>query len=805
MGTLWQDIRYGLRTLARNPGFTTVIVLVLGLGIGVTTAVFSVVSAVLLRPLPFPNVDRLVMVWETEKGRPGSLEAIMLPQFLDWRDQCPDFEAMAFFEWGAWEETLTGVEEPARVVGARIDPQFFSVLGVVPLLGRPFTAEEGREGGPPVVILSHGMWTRRFGGDPEIIDKTIVLNQKPRTVVGVMGSDFRHIGTADFWMPFPMNIDSVAPVGPGAGRGAHGAYVVGRLKPNVARARAEADLEVIAKRRTQYPVFEPDRGVRLTSLHEHLVRDSRRLLCVFQAAALLVLLVATANVANLMLVRSETRSREMSLRAALGAGRARIIRQLFTESSLLALMGGSLGALLALWGAAGLGKAAASFLPRMEEVNLDWRVLAFTSLVSLMSGLLSGLAPAVRAMRMDPNECLKEGGAVRGLVGSHRNATRHMLVIAEIGLSLVLLIGAGLFLKSFVLLNQVRLGFDPKNVLVAQVPGVSEALSGPQGPELLERLSSLPGVQAVGAATALPPRHSGTQMDMTIGEDPVEHLVCRQEVTPDYFRAMGVPLVRGRAITEQDVEGSPHVVVVNETFVKRVCGGVDPIGKELVIHPDNPAIPRRRSIIVGVVRDVANQTLLGATEPEAYYSYRQGGIYADSLVLRIGSDPWPMVIPVRDAIQETIGKDHPIAIETMRERLAGSILPQRFQTIIIVLFSAIGLALAAVGIYGVISYSVAQRVREFGIRIAVGAQRAAIMRLVVRRALWLVAGGLALGLTGAVALTRVLRTFLFAVAPLDAVTFATVSIFLGSVVLLASYLPARRAAKVDPMVALRYE
>lgn len=805
MGTLWQDIRYGLRMLARNPGFATVIVLVLGLGIGVTTAIFSVVSAVLLRPLPLPDVDRLVMVWETEKGRPGSLEATMLLRFLDWRDQCPDFEAMAFFERGAWEETLTGVEEPARVVGARIDPQFFSVLGVVPLLGRPFAAEEGREGGPPVVILSHGMWKRRCGGDPEIIDKTIVLNQKPRTVVGVMGSDFRHIGTADFWMPFPMDVDSVAPVGPGAGRGAHGAYVVGRLKPNVARARAEADLEVIAKRRTQFPLFETDRGVRLTSLHEHLVRNSRGLLYVFQAAALLVLLVATANVANLMLVRSEARSREMSLRAALGAGRARIIRQLFTESSLLALMGGSFGVLLALWGAAGLGKAAASFLPRVEEVNLDWRVLAFTSLVSLMSGLLSGLAPAIRAMRMDPNECLKEGGAVRGLVGSHRNATRHALVIAEIGLSLVLLIGAGLFLKSFVLLNQVRLGFNPENVLVAQVPGIGKVLSGPQGPGLLERLSLLPGVQAVGAASVLPPRHSGTRMDMSVGDDPVEHLVCRQEVTPDYFRAMGVPLVRGRAITEQDVEGSPHVVVVNETLVKRVCGGVDPIGKELVIHPVNPAIPRRRSVIVGVVRDVANQTLLGETEPEAYYSYRQGGIYADSLVLQAGPDPWRMAVAVREAIQETIGKDHPISVETMRERLAGSILPQRFQTIIIALFSAIGLALAAVGIYGVISYSVAQRVREFGIRIAVGAQRGDIMRLVVRRALWLVAGGLALGLTGAVALTRVLRTFLFAVAPLDAVTFATVSIFLGSVVLLASYLPARRAAKIDPMAALRCE
>ncbi len=798
MGTLWQDIRYGLRMLARNPGFTTVIILVLGLGIGVTTTVFSVVSAVLLRPLPFPNVDRLVMVWETERDKPDSLEAVMLLRFLDWRDQCLDFEAMAFFERGAWEETLTGVEEAAQVVGARVDPHFFSVLGVLPLLGRSFTSEEGREDGPPAVILSHGMWKRRFGGDPQIVGKSIVLNQKPRTVVGVMGPDFRFIGPADLWMPFPMDIDSVAPVGPGTGRGAHGAYVVGRLKPQVMRSRAQAGLKIIAKRRARYPVFETGRGVRLTSLHDHMVKDARLLLYVFQAAALLVLLVAAANVANLMLVRSETRSREMSLRAALGAGRARIVRQLFTESLLLALMGGSLGVLLAFWGSAGLSKAAASFLPRTEEVNLDWRVLAFTSLVSVMSGLLSGLAPAVRAMGMDPN------GAARGLVGSHRNATRHALVIAEIGLSLVLLIGAGLFLKSFVLLNHVRLGFDPRNVLVAQVAGINEVLSGPQGPGLLDRLSSLPGVQAVGAASVLPPRHSGTRMDMTVGDNPVEHLVCRQEVTPGYFRAMGIPLVRGRGISEQDVEGSLPVVVVNETFVKRVCGGVDPVGKELVTHPPNPAY-QRRDTIVGVVQDIANQTLLNRTEPEAYYSYRQAEIWADSVVLRIGPDPWHLTVPVREAIQETIGKDHPISMETMRGRLASSIVPQRFQTLLIALFSAIGLLLAAVGIYGVISYSVAQRVREFGIRIAVGAQRADILRLVVRRALWLVAGGLGLGLIAAVALTRVLRTFLFAVEPLDAATFAAVSIFLGSVVLLASYLPARRAARVDPMVALRYE
>jgi putative ABC transport system permease protein len=804
MQTLLQDLRFGLRMLRRNPGFMAVTVLTMALGIGATAAIFSVVNGVLLRPLPFPDIDRLVMVWEGARERPDDLGPIGLLRFLDWKDQSMTLESMAFFEPGGWNQTLTDAEEAAQVVGARTGPTFFPVVGAAPLLGRTFTAEEAKEGGPSVVILSHGTWRRLLGADPAIIGKTIRLDRKPHTVVGIMPADFRFIGAADFWLPFPMDTDSIKPVGPGTGRGAHGACMIGKLKPGMTREQARAELETIASRRTQYPLFERDRAVRVTSLHEHLVKGSRMLLYVFQGAALLVLLVAAANVANLLLARSASRAKEMAVRLSLGAGRARLLRQLLTESLLLAAAGGGFGLLVAQWGVTGLRTLAAGFVPRMGDVSMDGHVLAVACLVTLASGIICGLAPALRATRTDLNECLKEGGVARGLAGSRRSVTRHGLVIGEIGLSLVLLIGAGLLLKSFVLLSRVELGFNPRNVLVVKMVGAGEALLEPTGGELLERLSSLPGVQAVGAINDLPPDHTGTWFDMSI-EGGSTNAVYRQAMTPDYFRVMGIPLVKGRGITEQDTEGSLPVVVVNESFVKRCCGGVDPIGKVLVIHWDNPSIPRRRSTVIGVVKDVRNQTLLNEIQPEAYYSYRQESFSADSLILRTASDPMRLAASVREVIR-SVEKNRPIlSIQTMADRLAGSITPQRFQTTLVTLFSAVGLILAAVGVYGVVSYSVAQRVREFGIRIAVGAQRGDILQLVVRQALCLVAVGLGIGLCGALALTRVLKSFLFQVGTIDLATYVAVSVFLAGVALFASYVPARRAAKVDPMVALRCE
>ena len=805
MSNLWQDIRYGFRMLIKNPGSTAVATLSLALGIGATTGIFSVVNAVLLRPMPLADVERLVMVWETDKKTRQDLGRVLLLKFLDWQAQNSTFEKMTFFG-PPGRQTLSNMDEATQVTVAPISPEFFSVLGSAPLLGRTFVPEEAKEGGPPAVILSGGIWKRMFGSDPAIIGKTLALNRTPRTVVGVMPPGFRFLQSTDFWVPFPMDTDSIAPVGPGTGRGEHLSFVLGKLKPGVTRAQAQAELETIAGRNeAAYPVRPEyrDRGVRMTSPHEHLVKDAHLLLYVFQAAALLVLLLATVNVANLLLAQSESRGREMSLRAALGAGRWRIVRQLLTESLLLAAVGGVGGLLVASWGATSLGTLAAGFLPRMDEVNLDWRVIAFASLISVVSGLTFGLVPAVRATKTDLNECLKEGGAAQGLTGFRHSLMRRGLVVVEIGLSLVLLIGAGLFLKSFILLNQVRLGFDPENVLVTRVERIGDVLRHPRGQELVDRLSSLPGVQAVGAVAHLPPVEGGRWDNVQVEGEPTQGVALYQGMTPGYFRVMGIPLLKGRGITERDVEGALPVVVVNQTFVRRFCKGIDPIGKQLV-HPDGDSRHERHTI-VGVARDVTNQTLLEGTRPEIYFSSRQEAFWANHLVLRTESDPMRLAASVREVIRSVVGTDYPIFTQTMEERLTRSIVPQRFQTILVTLFSTIGLILVAVGVYGLVSYSVAQRVREFGIRIAVGAQRSDILRLVIGRVLWLVVVGLGVGLIGSAVFTRVLRTFLFEVEPLDPLTFVSVSVFLAGIALLASYIPARRAVKIDPMEALRYE
>lgn len=797
MGTFWQDIRYAFRMLARNPRFMAVVVLTMALGIGATTGIFSVVNAVLLRPLPLKNIERLAMIWETDREKPDGLKAVPLLRFLDWQSQCTTFESVAFFRRD-WEVTLVGVDEAVQLAGNQVSPEFFSVLGVNPVLGRPFSPEEAREDGPPVIILSHAIWQRLYEADPQALGSTVTLEdvigrRKQYTVIGVMPAGFRLFNAPHFLLPYAMDMDK-----PGK-KGTHSDLMIGKLKPGITRAQAQAELETIAGRNEpSHPTDDRDRGVRVTSLHEELIQNVRFLLFVFQGTALLVLLVAGSNMANLLLARSASRGREMAVRLSLGAGRRRILRQLLTESLLLAIVGGAFGLLMAHWGVDGLGKLAATFLPRVEEINIDGRVLAVTCLLSVASGLIFGLAPAIRASKADLNECLKEGGAVRGLAASRPSRTRHLLVIAEVASSLVLLVGAGLLLKSFILLNNVRLGFSPENVLVVDLGG---PIFPPPSGELLERLSSLPGVQAVGAVTHLPPDRAGRTDEVTIEGDSVERKVCYQAMTPHYFRAMGISVVKGRGTTEQDAAMSAPVVIVNETFVEQFLDGVDPIGKTVA----NDATLHKQHTIMGVVRDVPNRTLRNEIRPAVYYSSDQEMFWAKHLVLRTASKPMALATSVREVIRSVETNRPILSMRTMKERIGNSILPEQFQTILVTLFSAVGLALATVGVYGIVSYSAAQRVREFGIRIALGAQRANILRLVVRQALWLMMIGLGLGLAGAVALTRVLRTFLFKVEPLDTSTFAIVSLFLACVVLVASYVPARRATKIDPMTALRYE
>jgi putative ABC transport system permease protein len=802
MTTLINDIKYAIRQFMKYPGFTAVVVLTMALGVGAFTAIFSVVNAVLLRPMHFSDAQRLVMVWEGDSKKPDEFGSIKLLRFLDWKNQSTTLEQMAFFTPG-WKSTLTSIDEAIQLTDSQVSPEFFATLGMKPILGRTFTSVEASVSGPTVVILNHEIWQRYFSGNPDILGKNVTLDAKVCTVVGVMPAGFKFPEKIDLWTPFCMDADSIAPVGPGTGRGEHGAWMIGKLKKGVTHEQVQVELETIAKRRTQFPFFGDERAVRLTSLHEHLVKNSRLLLYVFQSASLLVLLLASANVANLLLARMSFRTKEMAIRLSLGAGRLRMLRQLLTESSILVVLGGGSGFLLAYGGVKTLHTLAASFVPRMEEVSLDGRVLTMMFLVSLMIGLIFALTQLLRATKINLNECLKESGTRRSPAGSRRDITRHSLVVAEISLSLMLLIGAGLLLKSFVLLSNVRLGFNPENLLVVKMVGAGKALLEPTGQELIERLSSLPGVQAMGAANDLPPDISGTWFDMSIEDGPTNK-VFRQTITPDYFRAMSIKLIKGRGITEQDIEGSLPVVVVNEAFVKHCSTGIDPIGKQLVTHPPNIAY-QQRNLIVGIVKDFCNQKLQNHIQPEAYYSYRQNAFSAENLILRTESDPTQLAPSIRKVIG-SIEKDRPIlSIETMEQRLAESIMPEGFRTTLLTLFSIIGLVLATVGIYGLVSYSVAQRVREFGIRMAVGARRVNILQLVVRQALRLVVLGIGLGLCGVLALTRVLKSFLFQVEIMDPITIIGVSIFLGSVTLLASYIPARRAAKIDPMEALRYE
>ncbi len=789
-----QDLRYALRTLRRSPGFAAVALVTLALGIGASTAIFSVVHAVLLRPLPYKDPARLVFVWGSNP-RIGREEA-SLPDFTDWRAQSTVFEGMAGLVTRSL--VLTSIEEPERIPGAGVTANFFSVVGVEPVLGRGFRPQEDRPGGERVAILSHGAWERRFGADPKVIGKSVTLSEAVYTVVGVLPRGFRAPNDTEVWTPM-----ALAPAQ--FGRRNDFVVAIARLKRGVSLERAQAEMTVIAKRlEREYPGSNTGWTALVVPLHADLVKDVRLPLLVLLGAVGFVLLIACANVANLLLARAAARRREIAVRAALGAGRARLVGQLLTESVMLALAGGGLGAGLATWGIPALLAAAPAEMPRLD-IGIDAPILIFTLAISLLTSVVFGLAPALDASRLDLTGSLKEGG--RGSTAG-AGGLRGALVAAEIALSLVLLIGAGLLLRSFWRLQAVPSGFRADNVLTMRLLQTSTRFSQRVQlarfyEQVLERTARLPGVVAAGLINAVPLSGSNTNFDFTIdGRPPLppgQNLTADFRVSsPDYFRVLGIPLIQGRLFTAYDHTEAPPVAIINEASARRHFPGQDPLGQRIRI--DGP--PRE---IVGVVGNVRHESLASGTKAEIYVSYQQSGARSLALVVRTEGDPLQAVGAVRSQVR-AVDQDVPVFnVRSLQAIVEASLAQRRFTMMLLAMFASVALLLAAVGIYGVVSYVASLRTHEFGVRLALGARPVDVAWLVLRQGLVLVTGGVAAGLAAAVALARLIGTLLYGVSATDALTFGAVSAMLAAVALAALYFPARRATQVDPLVALRYE
>ena len=814
MGTLIQDVRYGLRMLVKNPGFTAVAVITLALGIGANTAVFSVVNAVLLRPLPYKDAGRLVVVWEQNPERGWYRNIVSAANFVDWRKRNHVFTQMAAID-PQRTFNLTGGGEPEEVWGEQVTTNLFSLLGVRPVLGRDFLPEEDKPGGPRVVILSYGVWQRRYGGDASLVGKQISLNNDSYTVVGIMPADFyfppfwRELIRVELWVP---GLDLSNPV-----RTDHADVALARLKPGVSPTQAQAEMDTIARGiQQQYPE-DKGWGVGLVALREQAVGDTRPALLVLFGAVGFVLLIACANVANLMLARATTREKEVAIRTALGAKRTRLIRQFLTESLVLAILGGALGLLLAAWsvqilvalspkGALGLGGAG------VDNVAISGGVLAFTIAAAVATGIAFGVAPALAVSKPDLNQSLKEGGRSSG-DGSRRNRLRSALVVWEFALALVLLVGAGLMIKTLVRLGQVDLGFNPQNVLTMRIALLGSRYKEPGAQaeffkQLLERMKSLPGVRWASVSRGLPVE-GWNGMGFVTEENPspppneepdANYLV----IGPDYFRVMGVPLLEGRLFTDQDTNESARVVIVNEKLARKQWPGQDPIGRRLRMDGNNNS---PWLTVVGVVGNVRTQWPFPDFLSELYVPYTQYPwlLFPRHLIVRTVSNPTGLATAIAHEVN-ALDKDQPVSdIRSLDQLVAEAVAQQRFAMVVLGAFASLALVLAAVGIYGVMAYSVTQRTHEIGLRMALGAQPGDVLSLVVGRGLILTLVGVGAGLAGALALTRFLSSLLYEVRPTDFGTFAAVSLLLIGVALLASYIPARRATKVDPMVALRYE
>jgi putative ABC transport system permease protein len=812
METFLHDIRYGFRVLLSKPGFTVVAVLALALGIGANTAIFSVVNAVLLRPLPYKEPDRIVQFWETNPLK-GWTEATVAPaNYLDWQKQSESFELMAAYfgsqtrDAGTSNFYLTGEGEPERLQGLGVTGEFFSVLGVEPARGRGFKPEETWKGNNLVVVLSHNLWQRRFNGDPNIVGQTIPLNGRDRTVIGVMPEGF-YFPTKDIelWAPLGMEQNQMATL-----RRPHFLRAIGRLKPGVTIEQARSEMTSIASSlEEQYPDTNTQMSVGLGPLQEWYVEKTRPALLIFLAAVGFVLLIACANVANLLLARAASRAKEIAIRTALGAGRGRIVRQLLTESLLLALLGGVLGMLLAVWARDLLLAISPGKIYRFDEISLDLRALLFTAGITLLTALVFGLLPALQISKPDLTSTLKEGQ--KGSGGTQGGGARKLLVVSEVALSLILVIGAGLLIKSFYRLQQVDPGIDPNNLLTFRIelPGNKYGEEPKQMAffqQLEERIRNLPGVTDVGASTAITLNQYNWTGDLTVEGRPVEDFfreVRHKEITPSYFRTMKIPLMDGREFEPTDNANSPQVVIVNQAAADKYFPGENPLGRRIKFS--KPTIDGPWHTIIGVARGEKQDGMDVEIKPEVYKSYLQDPRSEMTIAVRTANHPTSLLSAVRGEIR-ALDKDLPaFDIKTMTEIVSASLAQKRFAMLLLCIFALVALILAAVGIYGVISYSVTERTHEIGIRMALGAAKRDVLKLVVGQAALLALAGVGCGLVASCLLTRLMESLLFGVSTTDPLIFVLVAALLTSVALVASYIPARRAMRVDPMVALRYE